>query len=85
METSIVGSQTYRSVQLRAFPRCPIEFYRLFPEGFLLIFLLPATLPRDFTFNRSGNSSVVLDCRAEGREYDSRGRTNTQGFKITEK
>ena len=25
-----------------------------------------------------------LDCRAEGRGFDSRGRTNTQGLKITE-
>ena len=85
METFIVGSQTYRSVQLRAFPRCPIGFHLLFPKGFLLDFFLPATLSRDFTFSRSGNSSVALDCRAEGRGYDSRGRTNTQGFKITEK
>ena len=85
MATFIVGSQTYRSVQLRAFPRCPVEFHRLFPKGFSLDFFLPATLPRDFTFNRSRNSSVALDRGAEGRGYDSRGRTNTQGFKITEK
>ena len=87
----------YRSLQLRAFPRCPIEFHRLFPKGFSLdLFFLPATLPRDFsmtsvssvfclfqifTFNRRRNSSVALDCRAQGRGYDSRGRTNTQGFK----
>ena len=27
----------------------------------------------------------ALDCRAGGRGFDSRGRTNTQGLKITEK
>ena len=27
----------------------------------------------------------ALDCRAEGRGFDSRGRTNTQGLKINEK
>ena len=26
----------------------------------------------------------ALDCKAEGRGFDSRGRTNTQGLKITE-
>ena len=26
-----------------------------------------------------------VDCRAGGRGFDSRGRTNTQGLKITEK
>ena len=26
-----------------------------------------------------------VDCRAGGREFDSWGRTNTQGLKITEK
>ena len=38
-------------------------------------------------FNRVRISSVgrVLDCRAGGRGFDSRGRTNTQGLKITEK
>ena len=37
--------------------------------------------------NRGRFSSVgrALDCRAEGRGFDSRGRTNTQGLKITEK
>ena len=38
-------------------------------------------------FDRGRFSSVgrVLDCRAGGRGFDSRGRTNTQGLKITEK
>ena len=38
-------------------------------------------------FNRGRISSVgrALDCRAGGRRFDSRGRTNTQGLKITEK
>ena len=27
----------------------------------------------------------ALDCRAEGRGFDSQGRTNTRGLKITEK
>ena len=38
-------------------------------------------------FNRGRTSSVgrALDCRAGGRGFDSRGRTNTQGLKITEK
>ena len=27
----------------------------------------------------------ALDCRAGGRGFDSRGRTNTQGLKVTEK
>ena len=38
-------------------------------------------------FNRGRTSSVgkALDCRAGGREFDSRGRTITQGLKITEK
>ena len=37
--------------------------------------------------NRGKISSVgrALDCRAEGRGFDSLGRTNTQGLKITEK
>ena len=36
--------------------------------------------------NRGRISSVgrALHCRAEGRGFDSRGRTNTQGPKITE-
>ena len=36
--------------------------------------------------NRDRISSVgrALECRAEGRGFDSRGRTNTQGLKITE-
>ena len=36
----------------------------------------------------SGRISSVdkaLDCKVEGRGFDSRGRTNTQGLKITEK
>ena len=38
-------------------------------------------------FNRGRTSSVgrALDCKAEGRGFDSRGRTITQGLKITEK
>ena len=37
-------------------------------------------------FNRGRISSVgrALDCRAGGRGFDSRGRTNTQGLKTTE-
>ena len=37
--------------------------------------------------HRGRISSVgrALDCRAAGRGFDSRGRTNTQGLKITEK
>ena len=36
---------------------------------------------------KSRISSVgrVLDCRTGGRGFDSRGQTNTQGLKITEK
>ena len=39
------------------------------------------------TKNRGRISSVgrALDCRAGGREFDSRCRTITQGLKITEK
>ena len=39
------------------------------------------------TKNRGRISSVgrALDCRAGGRGFDSQGRTNTQGLKITEK
>ena len=33
-------------------------------------------------FNSVGRA---LDCRAGGRGFDSRGQTNTQGLKITEK
>ena len=38
-------------------------------------------------FNRGRISSVgrALDCKAGGRGFDSRGRTITQGLKITEK
>ena len=38
-------------------------------------------------FNRGMISSVgrALDCRAGGRGFDSRDRTNAQGLKITEK
>ena len=38
-------------------------------------------------FNSGRTSSVgrALDCRTEGRGFDSRGRTNTQGLKISEK
>ena len=37
--------------------------------------------------NRGRTSSVgrALDCRAGGRGFDSRGRTNTHGLKMTEK
>ena len=42
-----------------------------------------------YVFMRKGErySSVgrALDCKAGGRGFDSRGRTNTQGLKITEK
>ena len=36
--------------------------------------------------NRGRTSSVgrALDCRAEGRGFDSRDRTNTQGLTVTE-
>ena len=39
------------------------------------------------SFHRRGISSVgrALDCREGGRGFDCRGRTNTQGLKITEK
>ena len=38
-------------------------------------------------FNRGSISTVgkALDCGVEGRGFDSRGLTNTQGLKITEK
>ena len=41
----------------------------------------------EIKFNRGRISSVgrALDCRAGGGGFDSRGRTNTQGLKITEK
>ena len=40
-----------------------------------------------FYFNRDRVSSVgrALDCGAEGRGFDSRGRTKTQHLKITKK
>ena len=45
--------------------------------------------PKQLTqFKMSRRISAVvraLDCRAGGRGFDSRGRTNTQGLKITEK
>ena len=46
-----------------------------------------AASPFNFFLNRGKISSVgrALDCRAGGRGFDFRGRTNTQGFKITEK
>ena len=34
---------------------------------------------------RVSTVGTVLDCRAGGRGFDSPGRTNTQGLKITEK
>ena len=34
---------------------------------------------------RISSVSRALDCRAEGCRFDSRGGTNTQGLKITEK
>ena len=40
------------------------------------------------TFPAAGLAHAVgraLDCRAEGRGFDSRGGTNTQGLKIIEK
>ena len=41
----------------------------------------------DLLFNRCRNSSIgrTLDCRAGGRGFDSRDRTNTLGLKVTEK
>ena len=43
--------------------------------------------PFNFFWNRGKISSVgrALDCRAGGRGFNSRGRTNIQGLKITEK
>ena len=40
-------------------------------------------LPRHH--GRTSSVGRALDCRAGGRGFDSRGRTNTQGLKITEK
>ena len=56
----------------------------------LFIFILPTNFERR---NPSLTISVAVlaqsvehvDCRAGGREFDSRGRTKTQGLKITEK
>ena len=49
---------------------------------------LPSLLfRREVRFNRGRISSVgrAHDCRAGGRGFNSRGRTNTRGLKITEK
>ena len=37
------------------------------------------------TRGRASSAGRALHCRAEGRGFDSRGRTKTQGLKITEK
>ena len=37
------------------------------------------------TRGRVSSVGRAIDCRAEGRGFDSRGRTKTQGLKITEK
>ena len=50
-------------------------------------FLLYLETTRTENSYRGRISSVdrALDCRAGGGGFDSRGRTNTQGLKITEK
>ena len=48
---------------------------------------LRTNISTNFHFDRGRISSVgrAFDCRAEGRGFDSRGRTITQGLKTTEK
>ena len=38
-----------------------------------------------FNLGRISSVGRAFDCRAGGRGFDSRGRTNTQGLKMTEK
>ena len=50
--------------------------------------LCSATLIKDFNKQNAAvlaQSVEHVDCRAGGRGFDSRGRTSTQGLKITEK
>ena len=42
-------------------------------------------VPFPLLHGRISSVGRALDCRAGGRGFDSRGRTNTQGLKITEK
>ena len=43
------------------------------------------TGPNCFDHGRISSVGRALDCRAGGREFNSRDWTNTQGLKITEK
>ena len=72
-------------------PRVSIAFYRLR----VMWFIVPKKVTNEWctvvwnnsNLDRDRTSSVgrALDCRAGGRGFDSRGRTNTQGLKITVK
>ena len=56
---------------------CSFFFFFLSSKATLITFLLTAAL--------LAQSVERVDCRAGGRGFDSWGRTNTQGLKITEK
>ena len=54
-------------------------------DHYLLIGALAFTLRMNVTAAVLAQSVERVDCRAGGRGFDSWGRTNIQGLKITEK
>ena len=55
---------------------CLIYWWDFFPVSQITYFLFRG---------RIGSAGRALDCRAGGRRFSSRGWTNTQGLKVTEK
>ena len=73
-----------------------VFLFLLSPQGWNNVFYMLITADVLAALVSLGTESLVrgigskiigraLDCRAGGRRFDSRGRTNTQGLKITEK
>ena len=56
-----------------------------FIEGGLALYLSQNDKFSNIYRGRISSVGRVFDCGAGGRGFDSRGRTNTQGLKITEK
>ena len=81
-------SPIYANLDFCMLVRCDISsaLYRILQE-IVLFSLSLFTTGHSFLLNCVRFSSVgrALDCRAGGCGFDSRGQTNTQGLKITEK
>ena len=55
------------------------------PENCASLYLLSVYIYMSVCRGRVSSVGRAFDCRAEGRGFDSRGRTNKQGLQITEK